>query len=373
MSLSLNEDLTMLAESAGALLRAEAPVGTIRRLREAGQGHDPAIWRQMIDMGWPAAALPEAYGGLGFGYRGLGVLMEEMGRTVTAAPLFSSAFVAAPLILRGGSEAQKADLLPRLAAGALGLSLAVDETAHHAPDRIAMMARAEGGDYVLSGLKLFVPDVATADGFIVAARSEGGAGLLLLRVDRDAPGLEIEPLSLVDERSHGRLRFDAVQVPAQNLIGTAETGAAILGHALDIANIGLAAELYGIARQAHDLTVDYLKQRKQFGVLIGSFQALQHRASHMAAELEMALSSLRVALLAIDEEDPRLPLIASAVKVKLARVAHLVTAEAIQMHGGMGMTDEADIGFYLKRARVAQQLYGGRQYHADRYARLKGY
>lgn len=371
MSLILNDDLTMLAESAAGFLRAEAPVGAIRRLREAGQGHDPAVWRQMVDMGWPAAALPEAYGGLGFGYRGLGVLMEEMGRSLTAAPLYTSAFVAAPLILRGGSEAQKADLLPRLAAGEQTLSLAVDETPQHAPDRIAMVARPAGDGFVLSGRKLFVPDVATADRFIVAARPEGGDGLLLLLVERDAPGLGIEPLSLVDERSHGRLVFDGVV--ATEVIGTAAEGEAVLAHALAVANIGLAAELYGIARQAHDLTVDYLKQRKQFGVLIGSFQALQHRASHMAAELEMALSALRAALLAIDEGDPRLELIASAAKLKLSRLAHLVTAEAIQMHGGMGMTDEADIGFYLKRARVAQQLYGGRSYHADRYAALKGY
>jgi len=285
--------------------------------------------------------------------------------------------VGATAVSELATEAQKQALLPALAAGELLVSLALQEGAQHAPEQTAMTALPDGDGYILTGSKVLVLDALAADHFVVIARTAGGAGdcdgLTGFLVSAKAQGLTVERRSLVDSRGVGALRFDGVKVAADAIMGEPGQAWAGLARTLDIANIGLASELLGLATQAFELTVAYLKERKQFGKVIGSFQGLQHRAAELFAELELARSIVLQALQAIDAADPELPKLASAAKAKLCEVAQRATNEGIQMHGGIGMTDEYDIGLFIKRARVAQHCFGDYNYHLDRFARLSGF
>ena len=332
-------------------------------------------------MGWSGIAIPEAFGGLDYGYTGLGIVLEEMGRKLSVSPLQSTVLVAATAIAEGGSDAQKESLLPAIASGDLLVSLALQEGAHHAPEKTSLQAVAGSDGYTLTGEKVLVLDVHVADKFIVAARTSGQAGELqgisLFLVDADAEGVTTKRVIMLDSRNAGKLKLDGVTVGADALLGTLDGGDVILQRTLDIANIGLSAELLGLSLEAYERTLEYLKERKQFGEAIGSFQALQHRAAEMYAELELARSIVLQSLHAVDERvdggDEKLSQLASGCKAKLCQVAKNVTNEAIQMHGGIGMTDEFDVGFFIKRARVAQQTFGDYSYHLDRYAQLGGY
>jgi len=328
-------------------------------------------------LGWASIILPEQYGGLDFGFLGLGVILEESGRTLTASPLFASAVVGASAILLGGSDQQKEALLPAIAAGELTLALALEESHHHRPTRIATtLARRDDG-LVINGSKCFVLDGHSADQLIVVARSSGELqdqdGLTLVLVDRDSEGVSIQRTTMVDSRNAANISFDNVQVGTDAVIGTIDQGWPVLEAVLDRGRVAIAAEMMGYALEAFDRTVEYLKEREQFGVLIGSFQALQHRAAHMQSEIELCRSVLLQALSTVDDAPDQLPLLASLAKTKLNELVKLVTNEAVQMHGGIGVTDELDIGFFLKRARVAMQVFGDTGFHKDRYATLCGY
>lgn len=377
--LVLNEEQVMLKDAAAGFLAGRATVAHLRKLRDSDDetGFDPAVWREMADMGWAGIAIPEAYGGLGYGYTGLGLVLEQAGRNLSASPLESSVLVAATALAELGSEAQKAHWLPAIASGEKILTLALQENAHHAPLRTALDARRDGDHFILEGSKCLVTDAHVADAFIVIARSEGlpGAehGLSAFLVEAGAPGVHVERRHLVDSRNVGVLTLRDVHVDSDNVIGEIDAAWRGLSRTLDIASVGLAAILLGIATEAFERTVAYLGERKQFGRVIGSFQGLQHRAAHLFAELELARSIVLQALQAIDAEDPELPLLASAAKAKLCEVATLSTNEGIQMHGGIGMTDEHEIGFFIKRARVLQHQFGDYSYHLDRFARLSGY
>jgi alkylation response protein AidB-like acyl-CoA dehydrogenase len=379
MALVLNEEQLMLKDAAAGFLAEKAPVAALRKLRDDRDdtGYSPELWREMCEMGWAGIAIPEAYGGLDYGYTGLGIVLEEMGRRLSVSPLQASVLVAATLVGRLGSEAQKEALLPALAGGELTMSLALQETPHHAPHKTGLTATSVDGGYRLNGRKVFVLDAHTADKFIVVARTSGVAGdeqgLSLFLVDSDSAGLSTERVIMVDSRNSGNLEFDNVELDAAALLGELDTGYGPLQTALDIVNIGLSAELLGLSLEAFERTLAYLKERKQFGVLIGSFQGLQHRAAEMYAELELARSIVIKALQAIDSDSERLSAMASACKAKLCEVATRVSNEAIQMHGGIGMTDEYEIGFFIKRARVLQQTFGDYHYHLDRFARLNEY
>ena|SRR6056297_797188 len=377
--LVLNEDEVMLKDAAAGFLAGRATVSHLRKLRDSNDetGFDPAVWREMADMGWAGIAIAEAYGGLGYGYIGLGLVLEQAGRNLSASPLESSVLVAATALAELGTEAQKECWLPAIASGDKILTLALQENPHHAPLRTALRATRDGDHFILEGSKCLVTDAHVADVFIVIARSEGrpGAehGLSAFLVEAGAPGVQVERRHLVDSRNVGVLTLHDVHVGSENVIG--EIGAAWpgLSRTLDIASIGLSAALLGIATETFERTVAYLGERKQFGRVIGSFQGLQHRAAHLFAELELARSIVLQALQAIDAEDPGLPLLASAAKAKLCEVATLSTNEGIQMHGGIGMTDEHEIGFFIKRARVLQHQFGDYHYHLDRFARLSGF
>jgi len=382
MSLVLSEDQQLLKDSAKAFVDQNAPVSVLRGLRDSkdAQGYDQNLWRQMLELGWAGMAIPEAYGGFEFGYGGLGVVLEESGRTLVSSPLIATVLLGASAINELGSDAQKSEFLPQVVSGELLLALAIDEKPHHRPCRIETSAVKSGEGYVLNGCKTFVLDGHIANKLVVVARTSGAIddeeGLSVFLVDAAAEGVSINRSWMVDSRNSAMLSLNNVKVGADALLG-AEGGAySSLTRVLDIGRIGVAAEMLGSMQQAFEITLDYLKQREQFGVLIGSFQGLQHRAAEMYSEIELCKSAVRAALAALDDADKTdadIAEFASIAKAKLSEVATLVSNEAVQMHGGIGMTDEYDIGFYMKRARVAAAFLGDALFHRERYASLNGF
>ena len=379
MALVLNEEQIMLKDSAAGFLAEKATVAHQRELRDAAdeRGYSSAVWQEMAEMGWAGIAIDEEFGGLGYGYTGLGLVLEQMGRHLSASPLQSAVLISATVIGQLASQAQKEQWLPSIAAGEKLVSLALQEGRHHAPLDVAMTATPSGDGYLLSGSKVMVLDASSADAFIVVARTAGSAGdeagLSAFMVDAGTQGVAVERRSLVDSRNVGAVTFSEVVVSVEHLLGAENNAGPGLDRALDIANIGLSAELLGLSVEAFTRTVEYLKERKQFGKVIGSFQGLQHRAAELFAELELCRSIVLQSLQAIDSGEDDLALRASATKAKLCQIAQIATNEAIQMHGGIGMTDEHEIGFFIKRARVAQHTLGDYNYHLDRYALLSGF
>jgi alkylation response protein AidB-like acyl-CoA dehydrogenase len=375
----LSEEQSMLRDAARAWTQEKSPVTAFRKLRDSNNelGFDAAVWSEMGEMGWAGVIIPEEYGGSDFGYVGLGLVLEETGRTLTASPLLSTALVGASALVLGGSEVQKQEWLPKLAAGEAIATLAVDEGPHHHPERTALAATKSGSGYSLSGSKTFVLEGLAADLIVVAARTSGAAGdtagITLFLVRGDAKGLTRKALHLADSRGHAQLQFDNVEVGAEAVLGGVDAGWDLLEQILDRARAGLAAEMLGAAAQAFEVTLDYLKTRTQFGQLIGSFQALQHRAAKMYTEIELSRSAVEAALQAIDDRANNVPEMVSLAKARIGDTLHLVSSEMVQMHGGIGMTDAHDAGFYLKRARVCEAAFGGQTYHRDRYARIHGY
>lgn len=379
MGMVLTEEQQLLRDSAAEFIKTRAPVTQLRALRDTADatGYSADLWREMAEMGWTGIMIPEAYGGLGFGFQGLGLVLEETGRTLTASPLVSTVLTGSAALLLGGSEAQKQRLLPLVVAGERVITLAIDERPHHAPSGVTTKAQPADGGYVIHGEKTFVLDGHMADTFIVSARTSGGetdeAGITLFIVDARAPGVDVYRTQMVDSRNAARVRFNGVRLGADDVLGSVNGGFALLDRVLDYGRIGLAAEMLGTAQAAFDMTLDYLKTRTQFGQTIGQFQSLQHRAAVMFCELELARSVVMEALSAVDEESNQIALLASLAKARLSDVCHLVARETVQMHGGIGMTDDHDAGLYLKRCAVAEQTFGAAAFHRSRYASLEGY
>ena len=375
----LSEEQTMIRDGAKSWVQEKSPVTAFRKMRDSGNedGFDRAAWKEMAEMGWAGILIPEEFGGTGLGYLTLGLVLEETGRTLTASPLISTALTATTALLLGGSDAQKKKYLPQIAEGNLIATLAVDEGPHHAPDKIALKAEKSGSGFRLNGKKNFVLDGGTAGLIIVAARTSGKpgdkSGVTLFLVDGKASGLSREKLKTVDSRGVANLTFNNVEVGADAVLGSVEGGHDILEATLDRARAGLTAEMLGQAMQSFDITLEYLKTRVQFGQVIGSFQALQHRAAKMFTDLELARSCVEGALQAIDKDANDVAQLASLAKAKVGDLVHLVSNEMVQMHGGIGMTDAHDAGLYLKRARAQEATFGGSSYHRDRYATLLGY
>jgi acyl-CoA dehydrogenase len=303
--------------------------------------------------------------------------MEAMGRHLAAAPMLSTAILATTALVAGGTPEQQARHLPMIAEGKRLFALAADEAARHTPAQVATTATVSGNGFKLNGTKGFVLDGHVADMLIVAARTAGDVGetdgITLFLVDARADGVAIERRSMLDSRNAARVTFSDVQVDGADVLGVVGGGFAVLEKALDAGRACLAAEMLGVSAESFERTVDYLKQREQFGVKIGSFQALQHRAAHLFCEVELARSATLRALVALDSGDDRSSLFASLAKAKSGEVAKLATNEGVQMHGGIGMTDDFDIGFYMKRARAAQETFGDISFHGDRMARILGY
>jgi len=379
MPLVLNEEQEMLRESARGFLDEKAPVSALRKLRDTNDetGFDRGLWKEMAEMGWAGILVEEDHGGVDFGFVGAGVLAEEMGRTLTASPFLSTSILAATALKKLGTDAQKQANLPNIAAGEALYAFAVDEDRKHGPVKIAMQAEKHGNGFKLSGDKTFVADGHVADKIIVAARSAGAAGeqngLTLFLVDAKAKGVSVERTQMVDSRNAARIKFDGVEATGDEVLGEVDGGYMALEGVLNAGRAGLAAEMSGSAQQAFEMTVSYLKERKQFGTEIGTFQALQHRAAHLYSEIELAKSAVLKALQDLDAHYGMAGPICSLAKAKAGEVAKLASQEAVQMYGGIGMTDEFDIGFYMKRIRVAQEMFGDAAFHADRLAQMRGY
>jgi len=373
MALVLNEEQVMLKDAARDFLRGRAPVSHLRELRDSNNqdGFSRELWSEMVEMGWSSILVPEEHGGLEYGFSGIGIVLEECGRTLTPSPLLSTALAGVAALTSAGSKEQCAAILPKVVNGETLLALAVDENTHHRPDAVATEAEAAGESFRLNGRKTAVIDGHVANTFIVSART--GAGVSLFLVPATAAGVTVERYPVLDTHAAARVSFDQVLLPPGSLLGKLHGGQPVLDRVLDAARVGASAELLGLAQEVFERTIGYLKERKQFGVPIGSFQALQHRAAHLFGEIEMCKSMVQKALQSLDGQDGLDPQLASMTKAKLSETAHKAATEAIQMHGGIGMTDEFDIGFFLKRCRVLESIYGDRYFHLDRFARLRGY
>ncbi len=378
MAMTYNEDQSMLRDSARDFMKTEAPVAHLRKYRDMdckdGFSHD--LWKQFSEMGFTGILIPEADGGLGMGHVEAGIVLEEIGRNLSPSPFLSTAVVAVEA-LKAADKAMRDRWFPGILAGETVIGIALEEGKKHHPEKIALKAERSGNGFKLSGAKQFVVQGSSADMLIVAARTGGAVGetdgLTLFAVEKDAAGLSLEAARTVDSAMAARVAFEGVEVTADAVIGDVDGGWAVLSKMLNAGRTGSAAEMVGVGTGAMDLTFDYLKQRKQFGRVIGEFQALQHRAAHLYGEMEMARSAVLKAQNFLDEEDPRAELYASVAKAKAGLACNLSVREGVQMHGGIGMTDEYDIGLYMKRDRALGEYMGDIYFHADRVAKLNGY
>lgn len=372
MAYVLNEEQSMLKDSAKEFLKNNAPVSQLRSLRDNRDetGYNKQTWQQMVEMGWTALNIPEAYEGMGFGYLGLGQILEETGRTLTSSPLLSSVVMATAAIDTAGSDEQKKEYLSKLSMGEITATLAIDETSRHNPNAIKASLQSQNGGFVLNGKKVFVPDAHTSDIIVTVCKDSNGADTMVL-VDSKSTGVNVTREHFMDYRNYGVIEFDDVKISSDQILSNANTSS--IERTLDIARVCVAAELYGSSIEAFERSVAYLKERKQFGVELATFQGLQHRCAIMFCELELAQSAVLNALNAIDNGAEDIRLASSTAKAKVSKVAQLVSNEGVQLFGGIGMTDDEEIGFFLKRARVGMAMLGDHNFHLDRFASLNGY
>jgi len=378
MPLYLNEDQQMLHDSAAEFMKGEAPVSHLREFRDKNckDGFSHALWKQFAEMGFTGILIGEDEGGLGMGHVEAGVVLEQIGRNLTPSPFLTTS-VAGVEALNAGGKALRDKYFPGILSGDTVLALAVDEGPKHRPDQIGMVATREGNGFKLDGKKQFVVQGGSADTLIVAARTSGSAGddkgLTLFAVDANAQGLSKNSVRLVDSAMAAHLEFDGVLVDADAVIGEVDEGDVVLRRLLNAGRSGAAAETLGVGAGAMDITVDYIKGRKQFGALIGSFQALQHRIAHLYSEMEIARATVLKAQQMLDEGSSKAELMVSVAKAKAGKATALSVKEGVQMHGGVGMTDEYDIGLYMKRDRALQEFMGDVNYHTNLVAEMHGY
>jgi alkylation response protein AidB-like acyl-CoA dehydrogenase len=376
---ALTEEQSLLKDQASAWVREQSPVQKFREMRDSGiePAFAPTVWPKIVEMGWTGILIPEQYGGSDLGYLTFGLVLEELGRQLVASPLFASALVGASSLLLGGNDAQKKRLLPAIVDGTEIVTLAMDEAPRHAPTRVALQAKKTQDGYALSGSKTFVPEGMAATTFVVAARTSGKSGdtsgITLFLVPAKVKGITRTRLHTFDSRGYANVEFSNVEVGADAVLGSVDDGFRLLDAILDRARAGLGAEMLGTAAQAFDMTLSYLKTRVQFGRVIGSFQALGHRAATLFTSMELARSCVEAALQALDARADNAAELCSLSKSKMGDFLHEMSNQLIQIHGGIGMTDEFDAGFYLKRARALETLYGNQAFHRDRYARLLGF
>jgi len=379
MALVLSEEQSILRDSARGLIGDKAPVSHLRQLRDTrdASGFSRDLWKTFAEMGFSGLLVPQDFGGSGLGCVEAGVVMEEIGRNLMPSPFLATSVLAASALSRGGSAAQKSEHLPGIADGSLLASLAIDEGAKHRPLMTKMQAVRSGNGFRLAGDKAFVVDGHAAGLLIVAARTAGAAGerdgLTLFLVDPKAKGIEIERTAMVDSHNAARVKFDSVEINADGVLGEVDQGGLLLEGVLNVGRGAVASEMVGIAEGVFGRTISYLRERKQFGKAIGEFQALQHRAAQLFIEIEITRAAVLKALQTLDTNFEKASAAVAVAKARAGSTATLAVQEGVQMHGGMGMTDQFDIGFFMKRARVCQELFGDSNFHADQLARMKGY
>ena len=379
MKLILTEEQEFLRDTAKDFAQERTPVTHFRSLRDNNDENlwDKDIWQEMVNLGWSGILIPEEFGGSDFGVAGISVILQECGKTLTPSPLFSTGVLGAYAISNFGTQEQKEKYLPKIVSGEITTALAVDESSHHDPCKTLFKAEQKGNDFLLNGKKTFVIDGASADIFIVVARTSGNsgdlAGLTLFVVESSIDGIKKIKLDMADSRNYANIEFNNVECSNEDILGALESGGETVERILDIGRIAMSAEMLGNAESAFETTIEYLKQRKQFGVVIGTFQALQHRAAEMFCEIELTKSAVIAAIHGADENSNELQRLSSLAKTIAGETLNLVSNEAIQMHGGIGVTDEYDLGFFIKRSRVAEQIFGSSTYHTERYANLSGF
>jgi alkylation response protein AidB-like acyl-CoA dehydrogenase len=370
VNFGFSEEQEELRKAVRRFLDDKSPSTEVRRLMETTEGYDPAVWSQMANqLGLQALAIPEAYGGAGFGYVELVVVLEEMGRTLLCAPFFSTVALAANALLSSGDEAAKGEYLPGIASGDTIATLAfTEESGRWELDGITMEAKPAGDGWVLDGTKSYVLDGHTANLILVAARTANG--LSLFAVAGDADGLTRTALSTMDQtRKQAKLTFAAT--PAR-LIGEDGGAGPVLSKTLDLAAVALAAEQVGGAQRVLDMSVDYAKTRIQFGRPIGSFQAIKHKCADMLLEVESAKSAAYYAGWAAAEDNDELPVTACLAKAYCSEAYFHAAAENIQIHGGIGFTWEHDAHLYFKRAKSSELILGDPSYHRELLAQRIG-
>ena len=379
MKLILNEEQQMLRDSAKDFAEQKTPVSHFRGLRDNKDplNWDKEIWKEMVDLGWSGILIPEEFGGSDFGLAGISVIMQEVGKTLTPSPLFATAVLGASAITSFGTQDQKSKYLPLIASGEITTAIAVDEESHHAPANTITKAELVNDKWILNGKKKFVVDGASADVLIILARTSGAkgenTGLTLFILDANAKGVEVIKTDMADCRNYANIVLNNVTVDKTAILGDQESGGEAVDKILDEGRIALASEMLGNSEAAFEMTINYLKERKQFGVHIGTFQALQHRAAEMFCEIELTKSAVMAAMQGADENNNDLQRMASLAKSIAGETLYLVSNESVQMHGGIGVTDEYDIGFFMKRARVAEVIFGGANFHQERYANLSNF
>jgi alkylation response protein AidB-like acyl-CoA dehydrogenase len=371
----LTEEQTMLKDAARGWVAEYAPVSAFRKLRDAGETGVPAQYADMAQMGWTGIMIEEEHGGVGMGLTEMTLVLEEMGRQLVASPLFISALASAAVLRAAGSAAQQAAWLPRIADGSCVMTLAIDEGAHHDIRQTATTARRTGDGYRLSGTKTHIVEGMGADQMLILARTSGrpgdAEGLTLFLAPADQ--LDRKPLITLDKRDYARITLEGLTLPESAVVG--EVGGAVrpLESALDMARIGLAAEMLGLCNQAFDTTLDYLKTRKQFDTVLAQFQALQHRMADLFCNMELVRSTVEHAARAVDAGAEDATEAAILAKSMANDFANLMSRQMVQIHGGIGMTDLHDAGLYLKRARALEALFGNTAWQNERFAQLHGY
>lgn len=360
----------MLADMARGFLDDAMPLSKLRAMRDAGQTQDPDSWKQMADLGWAGVLVPEAAGGSGMGFAAANVIAQEMGQTLAISPFISTAVIAVTA-LRQVADPRAVTALRQIAAGDLTYALAVDEGIKFDPSHVDLEARRAGNGFRLNGKKQFVVDGSNADRLLVLARTDQGMTLFDIPADRD--GIERVASNMIDARDAARINFDDVKATGDDILGTVNYAMDVVGPAIHAGQGALAAELTGLAAGAFAMTVEYLKQRKQFGVEIGRFQALQHRAAHLWCDIEVTSSAILNAGRAMDADPGSAELAVSLAKARATQSAILAVQEGVQMHGGIGMTDAYDMGFFMKRAQVGAEWLGDYSYHAEKIAADRGF
>lgn len=353
-NLVLTEDEQMLVDSARGFLDDAAPVSEFRKLRDSGSAYNPELWKQMADLGWTGVLVPEDQGGIDMGHAAANLLAGEMGKTLVASPFISTCVVAATALRSAGDGAQ--DVLSKIAEGGVTYALAVDEGAKFDPSATQMSATQSGNAFTLNGEKTFVADGGNADRLLVLTKTAEGLTLFDIPSDRD--GVTRAAMDMVDARDAARITFDDVAVTGDEVVGKVDNAMDVLAPAVAAGQAALAAEMTGLSSGAFGMTVEYLKERKQFGVVIGQFQALQHRAAHLWSDIEVTTSAILNAGRMLDADAENAGMAVSLAKARACQTAKLAVNEGVQMHGGIGMTDDYDIGFFMKRARVAQEWLG---------------
>jgi len=371
MEFSLNEEQEMLKTMARDFLENECPKTFVREMMEDEAGHSPDLWKKMAEVGWLGLILPEEYGGSAMNFRDLTVLFEEMGRAMMPGPFLSTLLLAGLPILEAGTDQQKGEFLPRIANGESVFTLAVtEEDGDFWPEGVQMRADKLGDDYVLSGTKHFVPDARAADYIIVAARTSRSdnpaEGITLFLVDTSEWGVYVAPLKTMDEtRKQYELVLTRVAVPGKHIIGEMDKGWPILQDMVLKATTALCAEMVGGCEWILETTVNYAKERVQFGVPIGSFQSIKHKCADMYSACEYARSLMEAAAEAIREDNPDAAAMVSMAKSYCADAYRIVADHGVQIHGGIGFTWDHDMHLYFKRARSADTAFGDSTYHRE--------